>query len=231
MINGLEARLLGDTGRFSEPVVSSVAAGDSPIGPPLSGILKQRQAGREKTSSSSRKGARYAARGFPPAIEKLAHKHRLGTPEHLYTHSGSVRLLFGFPAFWVLFDLLFSIALLSNSGRLKEDLLFFEVILLGITALCFSAFWYVRSFPDYCRCTEGFLALKRGNPPKLLDAVRWDDVTSTRRVPLGRGQYTYYVRTRPGKEIQIRRSGIWDRSTDIWDHCNQHVHTRKGNSS
>jgi hypothetical protein len=167
------------------------------------------------------------AQTFPPAIKALAHQHRLGTPVQIYTHVGSVRLLFWFLAFWVLVDLLFNIDLLTYAGTSKGPPVSLDVPFLVITALLIWGFVYVRSFPDYCRCTEGFLAFKRGNPPKLVHPVRWDDVTSTRSVSIGRGQYTYYVSTRQGKEIQIRWSGVWDRSRDIWYYCDEQLQGKR----
>jgi len=127
------------------------------------------------------------AQTFHPAIKKLARTHRLGTPEQLYTrHLVSLRLLFGISACFALFDIFYSILTLqsnANTSTVRGDPVGLVVVMQFFLAvlICFMGSGYFQ--PYYCRCTEGFLVLKRGDPPKLLHAVRWDDVTSTRRVP------------------------------------------------
>ena len=168
------------------------------------------------------------ARTFHSAIEELARKRRLGTPEQLYTHSGSVLLLWCFVAILALLDLLgnlaFFAALYTHQRLNAGGVVVLEVLGLGLIALCLYSIRYVRSLPHYCRCTEGFLELTPGDPPKVIHALRWDDVTSTRKVSGSRTPTEYYIRTRQGKEIQIRDGGIWD-------YCNEQVYLRTGNFS
>lgn len=132
------------------------------------------------------------AQTIHPAIKKLAHKHRLGTPEQLYTHVVAIRLLFGLLAVFALLAIFFNLTLLTNTGNLRDpaykDPVGFEVLLLFLIAIIIWGIVYTYLLPYYCRCTEGFLELKRGDSPKLIRAMHWDDVTSTRRKSIGRGQ-------------------------------------------
>jgi hypothetical protein len=108
------------------------------------GILKRRQVGPEQHRAAGGKEGDMA-KTFPPAIKALAHKHRLGTPVQLYTHVVSVRFLFGLLIFWVLLDMLFTIAIFFHTGPSKDPAyknpVSFEVLLLVITAVWFSVFW------------------------------------------------------------------------------------------
>lgn len=169
------------------------------------------------------------ARGFHPAITELARKRRLGTPEQLYTRSDSVLFLWGLVVILALLDLsgglAFLAALFTNQRQINPGtVVVLELIGLGLLVLCIYGIRHARTLPYYCRCTEGFLELTRSNPPKVIQALRWDDVTSTRKVSGSRTPTQYYIRTRHGKEIQIRDGGIWD-------YCNQQVYLRTGNFS
>src|SRR5262249_33485734 len=124
----------------------------------------------------------------------------------------------------------------TNTSTLEGNPVLWVVAFQFIMAvlICLSVHGYFQ--PYYCRCTSGFLVLKRGDPPKLLHAVRWDDVTGTRRVStVGGGilttRYKYYVSTRHGKEIRIVTNGNGDRSTDIWYYCDEQVSKRARNCS
>jgi hypothetical protein len=168
------------------------------------------------------------ARGFPPAIEDLARKRQLGMPEQLYTPLGLVVFLWGLLVILVLLDLFgalaFLVSLFTTQGHINPwSTLVLVVLGLGVTYLCFYGIRHVRSrHPYYCRCTEGFLELSPGDPPKVIHALRWEDVTSTRRPGPHAGDYS--IRTRHGKDIRIRDSGLWD-------YCNEQVYNRTGNLS
>lgn len=147
---------------------------------------------------------------FPPGITALAHKHRLGTPLECYTQLGIILLSSALLVIFVVSDILYILALLTHPSHFNpaQDVLW-QALELGLVGYCIYYIWSQYSTYFYL-CTEGFLELKRGNPPTVKHALRWDEVRSTRR---SRRAY-YFVTDKQGQEFRINSRAIWNR-------CNQ----------
>lgn len=146
------------------------------------------------------------AQRFPPGITALAHKHRLGTPLKRYTQLGMVLLFSALLVIFVVVYISLTLNLLTHPPHLKlAQVVFSQVLSLGLIGFCI---YFIRNqYSTYSYlCTEGFLELKRGNPPTVKHALRWDEVRSTRRS----GNVAYYVTDEQGQEFRINSYAIWD---------------------
>lgn len=143
---------------------------------------------------------------LPPGISALAHQHRLGTPLKCYTQSGKILVLSALIVIFILSDVLYLLSILAHPANASLwQVASWQAVELALMGFGIYTIWNLRSTYFYL-CAAGFLELKRGNPPTVKHALRWDDVRGTRS-----RRASYYVTDKQGREFRINCHAIWDR--------------------
>ena len=151
------------------------------------------------------------AQRFPPGITALARKHRLGTPLKRYNQLGMILLISPVPILFLGVDL-FTIlqSLLTNPSHFSlAAVALAQVVFLGFAGYGIYHMWIQYSTYFYL-CTEGFLEIKRGRPPTVKHALRWDYVRSTRVSQ----RINWFVTDKQGREFRINCAAVFDRCKD-----------------